>query len=47
MIILESSNFLTSGIISWAVPIGLVLSVGAWWGVVLTRRAFAAARDER
>jgi hypothetical protein len=47
MTVLDSNDFLTSGILSWAVPIALVLGVCAWWGVVLARRALEAERDGR
>lgn len=45
MTIADSSNYLTSGILSWGVPIALVLGVGAWWAVVLVRRTLRAERD--
>ena len=47
MTVLDSSDFLTSGILSWAVPIALVLGVCAWWGIVLARRALDEGRAGR
>jgi hypothetical protein len=42
-----AANFLTSALLSWAIPIALVLTVVAWWAIVLTRRAFRTEKDER
>ena len=36
------ANFTTGAVLSWAIPIGLVLVVLAWWGTVLAIRAFRA-----
>jgi hypothetical protein len=41
-----STNFTTGGVLSWAIPIALVLVVLVWWGVVLTIRAFRASEGE-
>jgi hypothetical protein len=35
-----TTDFTTGGVLSWAIPIALVLVVLAWWGAVLTIRAF-------
>jgi len=35
-----TTNFTTGGVLSWAIPIALVLLVLAWWGVALAIRAF-------
>jgi len=42
-----AASFLTSALLSWAIPIALVLTVVAWWAVVLTRRAFRTEKGER
>ncbi len=39
-------NFTTAAVLSWAVPLALVVSVLAWWGIVLTVRAFRAKQGE-
>ena len=36
------ANFTTGAVLSWAIPIGLVLGVLAWWATVLAIRAFKA-----
>jgi hypothetical protein len=41
-----AANFLTSALLSWAIPIALLLTVVVWWGIVLTRRAFKSERRE-
>jgi len=41
-----TTNFTTGGVLSWALPIVLVLVVVAWWGVVLTIRAFRARQGD-
>jgi hypothetical protein len=45
--LVATANFTTGGVLSWAIPIGLVLVVLAWWGVLLTVRAFRARQGER
>ena len=47
MTLATNTNFTTGGVLSWAIPIGLVVVVLAWWGVVLTIRAFRAKQEER
>lgn len=37
-----SSNFLTGEILTWALPIGLLVLVGLYWGLLLRRRAAGA-----
>jgi hypothetical protein len=39
---IADTNFMTGAVLSWALPIGLLLVVLAWWGIVLTIRAFRA-----
>ncbi len=39
---LIASHFLAGSILSWALPIGLLLAVGVYWLAVLRRRS----RDE-
>lgn len=46
MTTLAATNFTTGGVLSWAIPIVLVLVVLAWWGVVLTIRAFRARQGD-
>ena len=41
-----TTNFTTGGVLSWAIPITLVLVVLAWWGTVLTIRAFRARQGD-
>jgi len=41
-----TTDFTTGGVLSWAIPIALVLVVIAWWGVVLTIRAFRTRQGE-
>ena len=41
-----TTNFTTGGVLSWAIPIALVLVVLAWWGAVLTIRAFRARQGD-
>jgi uncharacterized membrane protein len=36
------ANFTTGAVLSWAIPIGLVLVILAWWATVLAIRAFKA-----
>ena len=38
-------SFQTGAVLSWAIPIGLLLAVVAWWSISLTRRAFAERGD--
>jgi hypothetical protein len=37
---LAAGNFTTGAVLSWAIPLALVLAVLAWWATVLTIRAF-------
>jgi cytochrome c-type biogenesis protein CcmH/NrfF len=41
-----ASHFLTGALLSWAMPIGLLLVVGIYWALLLRRRA-AGARTGR
>jgi cytochrome c-type biogenesis protein CcmH/NrfF len=34
-----ASDFLAGSILSWALPIGLLVVVGVWWILLLRRRA--------
>ena len=34
------SNFMTGAVLSWALPIALLLVIVVWWAIVLTIRAF-------
>lgn len=36
---LIASDFLAGSILSWALPICLLLAVGAWWMMILRRRS--------
>ena len=36
------TNFNTGAVLTWAVPLSIVVIVLAWWGIVLTIRAFKA-----
>ena len=38
-----TTDFTTGAVLSWAIPLGLVFMVLAWWAIVLTIRAFRAA----
>jgi hypothetical protein len=38
------TNFMTGAVLSWALPIALVLVIFAWWAIVLTIRAFKPRR---
>lgn len=40
------TNFLTGAVLSWAVPITIVLLVLVWWAAILTIRAFKARRPD-
>jgi hypothetical protein len=42
----STTNFTTAGVLSWAIPLLLVVAVLAWWGIVLTVRAFRAKQGE-
>jgi hypothetical protein len=33
-----TASFLSGAILSWALPLALLLAVLAWWGIVLRRR---------
>ena len=33
------ASFLTGAILTWAIPLGVLLVVGVYWGVVLHRNA--------
>jgi cytochrome c-type biogenesis protein CcmH/NrfF len=35
---LIASSYLAGSILSWALPIGLLVIVGIWWMVILRRR---------
>ena len=41
-----TTNFTTGGLLSWAIPIGLVLAVLVWWATLLTIRAFKARQGD-
>jgi hypothetical protein len=36
------ASFMTGAVLSWAIPIALLLAILVWWGIVLTIRAFKA-----
>ncbi len=38
------SNFMTGAVLSWAIPITIVLVTLAWWATVLALRAFRSRR---
>ena len=37
-----ASHFLTGALLTWAMPIGVLLAVGIYWTLLLRRRATAA-----
>lgn len=41
-----TTNFNTGGLLSLAIPIGLVLVVLVWWATILTIRAFKARQGD-
>jgi hypothetical protein len=40
MSIAATPDFTTGGLLSWGLPLALVVAVLAWWAIVLTVRAF-------
>jgi hypothetical protein len=34
-----TASFLTGAVLSWALPIALLLAVGLWWGTILRKRS--------
>ena len=38
---LVAAHFLTGAILSWALPIGLLIAILIYWAVVLRRRGFS------
>lgn len=46
MTVLASSHMLTGEILTWAMPIGLLVIVGLYWALLLRRRS-AGARTGR
>jgi cytochrome c-type biogenesis protein CcmH/NrfF len=36
---LTASHFLAGSLLTWAMPIGLLLLVGLWWTVLMKRRS--------
>jgi hypothetical protein len=34
-----TASFLTGAVLSWALPIALLLAVGLWWGAILRKRS--------
>lgn len=42
MTLLASSHQLTAEILTWAVPIGLLIVVGIYWAILLRRREAGA-----
>jgi hypothetical protein len=42
----STTNFTTAGVLSWAIPLGLVVAVLGWWGIALTVRAFRAKQGD-
>jgi hypothetical protein len=45
--VVADANFTTGAVLSWAIPIVLVLGVIVWWATVLTIRAFRARQGGR
>jgi len=41
-----ATNFTVGGVLSWAIPIGIVLVVLVWWATMLTIRAFRARQGD-
>lgn len=37
-----ASHFLTGALLTWAMPIGLLIVVGVYWAVLLRRRSAGA-----
>lgn len=42
----STTDFTTGAVLSWAVPLGLVLVVLLWWAAVLTVRAFKVRSED-
>jgi len=42
MRMIVASHFLTGALLTWAMPIGVLLAVGIYWAVLLRRRAAGA-----
>jgi len=34
-----TASFLSGAVLSWALPIALLLAVGLWWGTILRRKS--------
>lgn len=41
----STTDFTTGAVLSWALPIGVVLIVLLWWAAVWTIRAFRTRQD--
>ena len=46
LIATSTGNFSVGAILSWGVPITLVLVILVWWGIALTIRAFRARQED-
>jgi uncharacterized membrane protein len=44
-ILSSTTDFTTGAVLSWAIPIGVVLIVLAWWAGVMTVHAFKTRQD--
>ena len=42
----STTDFTTGAVLSWALPLGVVLVVLLWWAVVLTVRAFKVRQED-
>ena len=42
----STTDFTTGAVLSWALPIGVVLIVLLWWAAVLTVRAFRVRQGD-
>jgi hypothetical protein len=47
MTTLAETNFTTGAVLTWAIPLTLVLVVLVWWGAVLTVRALRSSEGDR
>ena len=45
LIAAENGNFTVGAILSWGVPITLLMVILVWWGITLTIRAFRARQQ--
>ena len=46
MTTLAETNFTTGAVLTWAIPLAILLVVLVWWGAVLTVRTLRAQRGD-